>query len=53
MGTCVMKSLVGLLESCFGGGIVRHTLILFHGYLVSSTLPVVSSFSTEFCTPVV
>ncbi|KAH9548488.1 hypothetical protein CY35_11G089700 [Sphagnum magellanicum] len=34
------QSLVGLLESCFGGGIVRHTLILFHGYLVSSTLPV-------------
>ncbi|XP_024399642.1 vacuolar fusion protein CCZ1 homolog B [Physcomitrium patens] len=32
------QSLVGLLESWFGGGTVRHTLVLFHNYLVLSTL---------------
>lgn len=33
------QSVVGLLESWFGGGTVRHTLMLFHNYLVLSTLP--------------
>lgn len=32
------QSLVGLLESWFGGGTVRHTMMLFHNYLVLSTL---------------
>lgn len=41
IGLVVRKSLVGLLESWFGGGTVRHTLVLFHNYLVLSTLSAV------------
>uniref|UniRef100_A0A0D6R5U2 CCZ1/INTU/HSP4 first Longin domain-containing protein n=1 Tax=Araucaria cunninghamii TaxID=56994 RepID=A0A0D6R5U2_ARACU len=34
-----VQSLVRFLESSFAGSIVRHSLILFHDFLVSTTLP--------------
>ncbi|KAH9321381.1 hypothetical protein KI387_016020, partial [Taxus chinensis] len=34
-----VQSLVRFLESSFTGSIVRHSLILFHDFLVSTTLP--------------